>query len=160
MTKKKSDSEKLPMGAPSKFLTKINPEIVEMLYRKGFTDKEVAKVLEVDEASIHNWKKEHPDFFESLKSWKDEADEKIERSLYERAVGYSHPDTKYFCHEGYVIAEPTTKHYPPDVTAQIFWLKNRKSKEWRDRVENLNANFDSNVTYEQYLKSLEEDKNE
>lgn len=30
---------------------------------------------------------------------------------------------------------PLTKHYPPDTTACIFWLKNQKPKEWHDRTE-------------------------
>jgi hypothetical protein len=57
----------------------------------------------------------------------------VERSLYSRAVGYSFNSEKIFCNkDGEVTRVPIIEHGPPDVTAQIFWLKNRKPTEWRD----------------------------
>jgi hypothetical protein len=62
----------------------------------------------------------------SLKVGKEEADARIERSLYRRAVGYSFKSEKIFCNkDGEVTRVPIVEHMPPDVTAQIFWLKNR-----------------------------------
>ncbi len=65
------------------------------------------------------------------------ADERVKRSLYERAVGYSYDSEKilYDAQSGEVIRAPIVVHVPPDVTAQIFWLKNRDPKNWRDRRE-------------------------
>ena len=73
----------------------------------------------------------------SLKAGKADADDRVERSLYSRAVGYSFNSEKIFCNkDGEVTRVPIVEHVPPDVTAQIFWLKNRKPSEWRD-VQNI-----------------------
>lgn len=55
--------------------------------------------------------------------------------MFERATYYSHPDTHISNFQGDITVTPLTKHYPPDTTACIFWLKNRKPKDWRDKVE-------------------------
>jgi transcriptional regulator with XRE-family HTH domain len=121
------------MSRPSKF-DRIDLEQVERLALRGWTDAEMAAFCGVTEQTWNNWKKQHPEFFESLKNWKAKADERVERSLFERAVGYEHPDTKFVTYEGVITEERTyTKHYPPDTTAAIFWLKNRKPDVWRDK---------------------------
>jgi hypothetical protein len=60
------------------------------------------------------------------------ADQRVERSLYERAVGYSYHSEKLFCHEGDVIRVPITEHVPPDVKVAMHWLHNRKPKECKE----------------------------
>lgn len=122
----------MPGGRPSKFSNEMQGRI-RLLAERGFTDKEICKAVDVPERTLNNWKNRHPEFWQSLKEWKSRADEKVERSLYERACGYSHPEDKIFCNNGEVIVESTTKHYPPDTTAAIFWLKNRNPEAWRDR---------------------------
>jgi hypothetical protein len=63
----------------------------------------------------------------------EESDARVERSLYNRAVGYSFNSEKIFCNkDGEVTRVPIVEHVPPDVTAQIFWLKNRDPARWRD----------------------------
>lgn len=121
-------------GRPSKF-TSINLEQVRKLASKGFTDEEMADFFGVVIKTWHNWKKEHPEFFEQLKDWKAAADEKVERSLFERATGYQHPDTEFFNNKGVIISQETVKYYPPDPTAAIFWLKNRRPGDWKDKQE-------------------------
>ena len=67
------------------------------------------------------------------KAGKAEADVRVERSLYQRAVGYSYDAVKIFCDKnGKVTRVPYPEHVPPDFTAQIFWLKNRDPAHWRD----------------------------
>ena len=126
--------EKNKGGRPTKFKDS-DLKLIRYMYRKGATDLEVCEELGIAEITIHRWKKAHPDFLKELKSWKEEADEEVERSLYERATGYSCPETKVFMHEGCIVTEEITKHYPPDPTSMIFWLKNRKKDEWRDKQE-------------------------
>lgn len=121
-------------GRPSKY-DGLNLQKVQALASKGWTDAEMAEFFEVDTATWHRWKEKHPDFCDSLKDWKTEADSRVERSLFERATGYSHRETKMFQYEGNIISEDTVKHYPPDTTAAIFWLKNRRPKEWKDKQE-------------------------
>lgn len=106
-----------------------------MLAKAGWTDAQMAKFFGVTEQTWNNWKKSSPEFFGSLKDWKAEADHAVERSLYERATGYSHPDVHVSNFQGEVTLTQLTKHYPPDTTAAIFWLKNRKPDDWRDKHE-------------------------
>ena len=122
------------VGRPTLFDKRVK-EIVSILAPKGLTDAEMANVIGVTEQTFNNWKSAHPSFFESLKDWKREADEKVVRSLYERACGYSHPEDKIFNDNGNPLVVPTIKHYPPDSTAMIFWLKNRQPEQWRDKPE-------------------------
>ena len=95
----------------------------------------MADFFDVTEQTWNNWKKQHEAFFESLKDWKAEADHKVERGLYERATGYEHPDVHISNYQGEITITDIVKHYPPDTTACIFWLKNRAPNEWRDRKE-------------------------
>lgn len=111
------------------------------LCNKGFDDKELADFFNVCVATIYNWKLAHPEFLEALKGGKDDYDTRIVRSLAERAMGYSHREDKIFNNGS--GQKPTTvetiKHYPPDTTACIFWLKNRQPQDWRDKPEGGNA---------------------
>ncbi len=118
--------------------TLYKPEYVEQakkLCLLGATDRELADFFKVSEQTLNAWKTQHTEFLESLKVGKEQADQRVERSLYQRAVGYSHPDVHVSNFQGDVTLTPITKHYPPETTAGIFWLKNRKPEDWRDRVE-------------------------
>jgi len=50
-------------------------------------------------------------------------------------TGYTRDDCHVSQHEGRITITPLKKHYPPDTTACIFWLKNRRPQEWRYRTE-------------------------
>lgn len=122
-------------GQPTK-LTEALALKIFMLGRKGLTDKEIAFAFDIDERTLGNWKKS-PEFFQALKDAKEVADVIVERSLYERATGYSHPEDKIFIVNGKVKRVEVTKYYPPDPTSIIFFLKNRKPDAWRDRIPEL-----------------------
>jgi hypothetical protein len=123
------------MGRPSEY----RPEYVEQaekLSLLGATDIQIADFFGVDESTICRWKHTHPDFCKSIKLAKEIADTQVERSLYNRARGYSVDTVKVFCNkDGEVTQVPVREHFPPDATSLIFWLKNRKPKEWRDKSE-------------------------
>ena len=121
-------------GRPSKF-TKENKAKAEKLSRRGFTDAEVSEILGINHSTFTRWKQKHKDFCITLKDWKESSDENVKRSLYERACGYSHPEDKIFCNNGEIIIQVTRKHYPPDPTSAIFWLKNRQPEKWRDKKD-------------------------
>lgn len=122
------------MGRPSKYDT-LDMEKVEALARRGWTDQEMADFFNVDRATWYRWKADKQEFCDALKAWKDEADHRVERSLYERALGFSHPDVHISNYQGEITKTDIIKHYPPDTTAAIFWLKNRKPEDWRDKQQ-------------------------
>ena len=101
----------------------------------GAKDTQLAEFFNVTEQTINNWKKDHPSFFESIKKGKQDADAEVANSLFHRAKGYSHPEVKVFNNQGEIVTHDTLKHYPPDPTSAIFWLKNRQPKLWRDKQE-------------------------
>lgn len=108
------------------------------LCQLGATDQELADFFEVNVASIYRWKISHPPFCEALKVGKAAADERVERSLFAKATGFEHDTVKIFNAEGVPLIVPFREKVAPDVTACIFWLKNRRPKEWRDRLEQTN----------------------
>ncbi len=101
----------------------------------GATDKQLADFFEVNVDSVYEWKKVYPSFSEALKKGKEQADAIIAQSLYKRARGFKHKEVKIFQYEGKPVVVPFTAYYAPDTTAAIFWLKNRKPSEWRDKHE-------------------------
>jgi hypothetical protein len=122
------------IGRPTSF----RPEFVEQarkLAELGATDREAAEFFEVAESTLYLWKHTRPEFSEALKVGKATADARVEQSLYRRALGYSHDAVKMHVAEGVVVSTPFVEHYPPDTTAAIFWLKNRKPADWRDKQD-------------------------
>jgi hypothetical protein len=146
------------MARPSKY--KI--EYAEQAYKLcllGATDKELADFFEVTESTLNLWKLNHNEFSESLKSGKFEADAVIASKLYHRAKGYEHPEIITATFQGEITDMKTvTKHYAPDTTAAIFWLKNRQPAKWRDKQEIESHNINENIEYndEQRQKRLAE----
>lgn len=122
------------VGRPSKYNPDFNFQ-VEKLAKLGATDKEIADFFDVAESTINLWKNEYPEFSESIKKGKIEADANVAHSLYHRAIGYSHEDVDIRVVDKEIVETTLTKYYPPDSTAGIFWLKNRRPKEWRDKHE-------------------------
>jgi hypothetical protein len=87
-----------------------------------------------------------------------QSDNRVERSLYNRAVGYSFQAEKIFCNkDGIVTHVPYIEHVPPDVTAQIFWLKNRDPAHWRNawQLEHVTGKYiisDKPMTEEEWIR--------
>ena len=119
-------------GRPTRYKAEFADQ-VEKLCRLGATDKELAEFFCVAERTLHDWKKAHPEFLQSIKSGKLLADAEVANKLYQRALGYECAEDKIFNNQGAALVVPTTKHYPPDTTAAIFWLKNRQPDKWRDK---------------------------
>lgn len=128
------NEENKPVGRPTKF----KEEFVEQAFKLcllGATTKELADFFEVSIDTICEWMHVHPEFSEALNGGRERADAQIAKSLYRKALGYSHPETVIHNHNGQIIKTEIIKHYPPDTTACIFWLKNRQPKKWRDKIE-------------------------
>lgn len=110
-------------------------KIAAKLYELGATDYEVAQAFEVSEGTIRNWQAKHIEFSTAAKNGKTLNDDRVERSLYHKAVGYTFTSEKVFQFQGQIVRAQTVEHVPPDTTAAIFWLKNRRKEDWRDRQE-------------------------
>lgn len=134
------DSEdKKERGRP----TDYKPEFVEQarkLCQLGAVDMEIADFFDVNVATIYRWKLDHDDFCEAMKVGKEIADTRVERSLYQKAVGYDYKEEQAHkikeeqYKESIEIVE-VTKHNPADTTAIKFWLINRRKEDYRERTE-------------------------
>ncbi len=128
------------MGRP----TKYRPEMCDLVHkafvcaRDGLTDATLANLLGVTKSTINQWKTDYPEFSDSLKHTKQELDDTVQDSMFQRAKGCSVPEEKVFCVAGEIITHTVIKHYPPDPTSMIFWLKNRQAEHWADVRENHN----------------------
>lgn len=96
---------------------------------------DLAEFFGVSRSTINEWRNVHPEFSTAVRVGKGAADERVKASLYERSVGYSHPDVHITAYEGKVTITPIVKHYPPDAGAAFNWLKNRAPEEWREKLE-------------------------
>lgn len=122
------------MARPTKY-QKAYAEQARKLCMLGYTDDQLADFFEVATATINTWKKEHPEFLESIKKGKDISDGEVADSLYQRAMGYVAPDIDIRVINDQIVKTKIQKHYPPDTAAAIFWLKNRQKKNWRDKID-------------------------
>lgn len=101
----------------------------------GATDEEIAQALDIHPSTLYRWFAAHPEFREAVKLGKEAADDRVERSLYHRAVGYTHEAVKIMQYEGSPVLVRYTEHVAPDPGAAFNWLKNRRPADWRDRKE-------------------------
>jgi hypothetical protein len=132
-------TEKNTGGRPTSFKT----EYVEQAYKLcllGAIDKELCDFFNVAESTLNLWKQKQPKFLDALKRGKVVADANVAHSLYKRATGYSCKETHVSNYQGEITLTEITKHYPPDTTSCIYWLKNRQPDKWRDKIE-----IDSNI---------------
>lgn len=128
-------------GRPSLY----KPEYAEQsakLCKLGATNAELADFFEVGITTIGRWMAEHEEFRASIKLGKDESDSRVELSLYQKAMGYTFDSEKVFNHQGEIVRADIREHVPPDTAAMIFWLKNRKRVEWRDKIDHSHAGPD------------------
>jgi hypothetical protein len=118
--------------------TEYKPEYAEQalkLCSLGATDVDLADFFGVSDRTIYRWAAKHEEFCQALKAGKDVADERVVRSLYHKAVGYTFDSEKVFNNNGVITRAKSREHVPPDTTAGIFWLKNRRRGEWRDKQD-------------------------
>ncbi len=109
---------------------------IEGWARDGLTDEQIANNIGIRRPTLYDWKNKYPDFSDALKKGKEVIDRQVENALLKRALGYEYVETtKELTNLGLTVTKQVTKQVSPDTTAQIFWLKNRKPREWRDKKE-------------------------
>lgn len=104
--------------------------------RDGLTDEQIATNIGITAKTLYDWKKKYSNICEALKRGKDVVDRRVENALLRRALGYEYEEVKEKFGDGEITERTVTKkEVIPDVTAQIFWLKNRKPDKWRDKPD-------------------------
>lgn len=115
--------------------------------RDGLTEEQIAKNMGVSRSTLSEYKNKYPDILDAIKNSKEVADRIVENALFNKCTGYTVEikkpiKVKRVIYEGgrkveeyeEVVESTEEVHIPADTTAQIFWLKNRKPKYWRDKV--------------------------
>ena len=109
---------------------------IQYWVRCGYTEKKICEMLGVSQHPWDKAKKYSQDLRDILRNAKDVVDTKVENQLLKRAMGYEYDETIEEYEAGFLVRKKVIhKHMPPDTTAQIWWLKNRRPAEWRDRRE-------------------------
>ncbi|PGH20619.1 transposase [Fusobacterium polymorphum] len=130
--------------AKSKYETDVKPRLVEIeaWKRDGLTDEQICKNLGISVDTFYRYKAKYSEFSEAIKKGKEVADIEVENALFKRAIGYTYKEitkeVKDIDGKKSTFIKEITKAVPGDVAAQIFWLKNRKSNNWKDKRENEN----------------------
>lgn len=135
---------------------------IEGWARDGLTDAQIAEKIGISQSTFYDWCARYPEISESIKRGKAPVDTLVENMLLQRATGY---DTEEITEErrfdpatgsfAMVVTKRVKKRVVPDVTAQIFWLKNRKPSRWRDKPE---AEGDDNDQVRQFIEAMKHDK--
>lgn len=146
--------------AKSKYETHVKDKLVlvEGWARNGLTDEQIAKNLGVAYSTFREYKKKYSALSAALKKGKEVIDFEVENALLKRALGYRYKEiTKEFSEATgkLEVTKEVEKEVVPDTTAQIFWLKNRKPQEWRDKQDiehsgNLSNEVNITIDGEEY----------
>jgi len=144
-------------GRPSKYEAEWKDKliIIEGWARDGLTNEQIAANIGISVKTLYEWQNKYSEFGEALKKGKEVIDRQVENALLKRALGYKYEETTY---EAIKIGDnestpavkikTVVKEVVPDTTAQIFWLKNRKTVEWGDKQEiTHNGNMNINNPY-------------
>lgn len=150
-------------------LSKYNPEYHDdwawSLALKGATDDEMAAAFGISRRTFLRWRKEHESFDEAIERGKNAADAKVEKSLYQRALGYTVTDEEKVVEmdqDGNVKPiriKTIKKHITPDTMAMMYWLNNRSRKYWNQRQEIAVDTNEDGVDVRIYLPENGRDKN-
>jgi hypothetical protein len=138
-------SDEQNIGRPTKYDEDYHPKQALKFSLLGLTDVQMAGAFEINPDTLYEWQKKYPDFSESIKKGKLEADANVVSTLYKRALGHTQKHKQAFklkkVHEETGKLYDTVEivevedYFPPDMVATIFWLKNRQPEHWRDKKE-------------------------
>lgn len=129
----------MALGKINEWLEKDKLILLEGWARDGLTDEQIAKNIGINRTTLYDWKKKEANIADALKKGKEVIDFEVENALLKRALGYEYEEETY---ENGILTKKVKKQVPPDTTAQIFWLKNRKKEQWREKVEVVKTDED------------------
>jgi hypothetical protein len=114
----------------------VHPRQAMIMCENGAVDREIAEMFDISPSTFYQWRNKYPEFAAALAVGKEAADDRVERSLYNRAVGYSYDSEKLVTvsqgqNMGSVVERhQIVEHVPPDVKAATRWLEARRPKVW------------------------------
>ena len=128
------------MAKIDEWLQKDKLILLEGWARDGLTYEQIAKNIGINVTTLREWRRKKDTISTALKKGKEVVDFEVENALLKKALGYTITLHKQkVTKDGDVVDIDEDMHVPPDTTAQIFWLKNRKPSNWKDKVvENEN----------------------
>lgn len=129
----------MALGKINEWLEKDKLILLEGWARDGLTDEQIAKNIGINRTTLYDWKKKEANIADALKKGKEVIDFEVENALLKRALGYEYEEETY---ENGILTKKVKKQVAPDTTAQIFWLKNRKKEQWREKVEVVKTDED------------------
>lgn len=125
--------------------------LLEGWARDGLTEEQIAKNIGIDRTTLFRWKEKECNIYNAIKKGKEVVDFEVENALLKKCLGYNvlvrkcfkvknvkyNDNGKKIEENEEIVVREEEMHVPADTTAQIFWLKNRKPKEWREKQEVL-----------------------
>lgn len=150
-----SKSKNRQKGKYRKWLMKDSLIRLQGWARDGLTDAQIAENIGINRATLYEWKNKYSSIADVLKENKEMVDRIVENALYKAATGYDYQED-VVTKSGEVIR--VTKHMAANTTAQIFWLKNRKRAEWRDKIETEITGANGGAVQIQAMSEAEIDK--
>lgn len=121
---------------------------LEAWARDGLTDEQIAENMNIVASTLYEWKKRYPEISEALKRNKELVDIEVENALLKKALGFKenirkaikvkevlYENGKRKSEKEHIEYADEEVFVPPDTTAQIFWLKNRRPEQWRDKQD-------------------------
>ena len=111
---------------------------IEAWARDGLTDEQISHNMGINPKTLYQWKKKYDQVGKALKRGKEVVDIQVENALYKKAIGgyvVEEQEIEEMTPNGFILVKRirNKRWIPGDTTAQIFWLKNRKSDVWMDR---------------------------
>ena len=121
-------------GAKTAYDPTYHPKMIIWMCRTGATDEEIAREFGISVRQLYRWYRSYYELCQAKKEGKEYADCQVEDGLFRRALGYEIDEAEVVASKDGKPSrvKKTKRHIPPDVTACIFWLKNRKPQKWRD----------------------------
>ena len=136
---------KIAKGKYTEWITPDGLLQIEGWAREGLIDEQIAHNIGVAYSTFRDWMEKFPALSAALKKGKAPVDLEVENALFKRAIGYDYEETTTEIYKDpggqeHIHIKKSKKHMPPDTTAQIFWLKNRRPGRWRDKIEGVSEN--------------------
>lgn len=147
-------------GKYQEWLQEENLILLKAWAMDGLTDEQISKNIGINRTTLYEWKKKYPDINNALKKGKTIYDVEAEQNLHKVGQGYYVEEVETYITETNGVQtkriKKTKKWVPPNVTALIFWLKNRKPDVWMDRkAKEIEVKNDGNL--EKYFELLDKE---